>query len=88
MDASLQARLDNDFAYHTPDERLVARFEALRAKAKEFAELIVDLTPGCREQSTALTKVDEAVMHANAAIARNQPRLLAALGESLPGLEA
>ena len=36
------------------------------------AHLIVTLTPKSREQSLALTKLEEAIMHANSAIARNE----------------
>ena len=42
----------------------------IREKAKEFAYLIDRLCPVCRERSTAMTKLEESVMWANAAIAR------------------
>ena len=40
--------------------------------ALTFATMIVELTPPSREQSLALTKLSEASMHANAAIARDE----------------
>lgn len=46
---------------------------AIREKAKELALLIADTVPAGREQSTALTRLEEAVMHANAGIARQYP---------------
>lgn len=70
---SLRDRVANDFTYHPPKPDQIPRYEAIRAKGRELAEFILDNTPVSREQSTALTKVEEAVFHANAAIARNEP---------------
>jgi hypothetical protein len=44
----------------------------LRDATKNLAHLIINLTPSSREQSLALTHLEEAVMFANAAIARNE----------------
>jgi len=63
--------LDCRFTYHKPAEGQPEKYEAIRAKARELAELIVELTPASREQSTAITKVEEAAMWANAAVARH-----------------
>ncbi len=49
----------------------IARMDALTAQAKSFAIAVSELTQGSREQSLALTKIDEALMMANAAIARH-----------------
>ncbi len=65
-------RINNDFTYHAPKPGQPERYEQLRAKAKEFALLIVELTPISREQSLALTELEKSVMFANAAIARNE----------------
>jgi hypothetical protein len=66
--------LENRFTYHAPiagsDQPL--RYEALRDKAKEFADMIARYTPPSREQSMALTHLEHAVMQANAAIARHE----------------
>lgn len=62
--------LTNRFTYHAPKNDQPQRYELLRALAKQYAELIVQLTPGCREQALALTALEEASMWANAAIAR------------------
>lgn len=69
----LRARLDNDHVYHAPpDEETVQKYQQLRDKAKELALLMVESCPLGRELSTALTKVEEAVFHANAGIARQR----------------
>lgn len=68
----MQAQLENSFTYHKPNEDQPERYVALRAKAKEFAEQIVLLTPPSREQSLAITELESALMWANAAIARNE----------------
>lgn len=70
--AAMLARLDNDYRYHAPFGDQVDRYQAIRDKAKELATLIVDTSPTSREQSTALTHLETAVMFANAAIARNE----------------
>lgn len=64
--------LANRFTYHPPRGTQPARYEKLRAKALEFAKLIVETCPSSAERSTALTHLDSAVMFANAAIARNE----------------
>jgi len=64
--------LKRRFSYHSPKCDQPERYEKLRAKALEFAELIVESTPDSREQALALTHLEEAVMQANAAIARRE----------------
>lgn len=68
----MQARLNRDYQYHAPHGDQQERYIALRAKAKELAELIVTLTPPSREQSVALTDLEKVIMLANAAIARGE----------------
>ena len=72
IDPKMQARLDNDFQYHSPKNDQPQRYIAIRDKAKELAILICENTPPSREQSVALTELDHVVMMANAAIARNE----------------
>lgn len=60
------------FSYHAPKEDQPARYTSIRNAAKGLAELIVDTTPESREQSLAITALEEAVMWANAAIARRE----------------
>lgn len=69
--AKIKPNLDVEhvFRYHTPTPDQLPKYEALRGKAKEFAQAIIDLTPMCADQSAALRHVREAVMTANASIA-------------------
>lgn len=64
--------INKRFTYHAPKGDQSERYEEIRAKAKELAILIVSETPKSREQSLALTKLEESVMWANASIARNE----------------
>lgn len=68
----LRARIERDFTYHAPKAGQPERYTMLREKAKELALLIVDATPQSREQSLALTHLEQAAFYANAAIARNE----------------
>jgi hypothetical protein len=70
---TLRARIANDFTYHCPPPEIAVNFVTLREKAKELAFLIADLVPSGREQSSALTNLEQAIMHANAGIARKYP---------------
>ena len=67
-----QEDLDRRFTYHSPVGTQPERYVAIRAKAKELAQLYLDATPSSREQSVALTELESSVMWANAAIARNE----------------
>ena len=70
---SLTERINNDFTYHCPPPEIAVNFVTLREKDKELAFLIADLVPSGREQSSALTNLEQATMHANAGIARKYP---------------
>ena len=60
------------FTYHKPSGTHPQRYEALRRTALEYAREILLATPESREQSLALTALEEAVMLANAALARRE----------------
>lgn len=62
--------LKNRFAYHAPKDDQPEKYTTLRSKGLELAQLIVDTVPESREQALALTKIEEAIMWANAGIAR------------------
>jgi hypothetical protein len=66
------ADLQNRFSYHAPKGDQAERYEHIRAEALRYARLINENTPASREQSLALTHLEDAVMWANAAIARNE----------------
>lgn len=68
----LVARIENDFTYHAPHGDQVARYGENRSRAKDFALFIAENTPVSREQSLALTALEEAVFWLNASIARNE----------------
>ncbi len=53
---------------HTPTAEGIRKIEAIRSTAKAFGEAIIMLTPPSREQSIALTKLEEADMWAVKAI--------------------
>ena len=63
--------IENNFMYHKPKDDQSEKYEALRAKAKEFAYLVDDLCPGGKEREISMVKLEESVMWANAAIARS-----------------
>ena len=64
--------IDRNFTYHPPKPGQPERYAAIRAKAKELAELIDAECPQSRERSIAMTDLENCVMWANAAIARNE----------------
>ena len=64
--------IERNFTYHKPDGDRIGRYEEIRAKAKELAYLIDGLCLPGRERSLAMTKLEEAVMWANASIARGE----------------
>lgn len=61
--------INNWFTYHAPEADQPRQYDAIRNKAKELAEVIVDNTPACADQTAALRKLREAVMTANQSIA-------------------
>ena len=64
--------IEKNFTYHAPKTGQPEKYTAIRDTAKEFAKLIDMACPDSREKSLAFTKLEEAVMWANAAIARNE----------------
>ena len=63
--------IDNNFTYHAPKTGQPELYTEIRNEAKELALLMNNHCPESREKSLAFTKLEEAVMWANAAIARN-----------------
>ena len=66
------ADVESRFTYHPPKPDQPARFVVIRDAAKSLAVAMTGLCPPSRDLSTALTLLDEVVMHANAAIVRNE----------------
>lgn len=69
----LMNRIENDFTYHSPPKEVIQHFVEIREKAKHLAKQMVVSVPYGRELSSALTCLEQAVMHANAGIARQYP---------------
>ena len=63
--------IENNFKYHAPKEGQPAKYDTIREKAKELANVIDELCPNSREKSLATTNLEQAMMWANASIARN-----------------
>jgi len=64
--------LNNRFTYHPPTEGQRNRYQAIRDRAHDLA-IFLDLNcPDSREKSLAITHLEDAVMWANASIARNE----------------
>lgn len=64
-------QIDNNFSFHQPDEEKAKKHDEIREKHREVAQFVRRTCPDCRERSLAITKLEEASMWANAAIARN-----------------
>lgn len=64
--------LENRFTHHAPKGDQAVRYSEIRRKALEFAALINDMSPDSREKSLSITHLEDSVMWANAAIARNE----------------
>jgi len=63
--------IENVYKYHAPKDGQQEKYQSLRAKAKQLAELIEKVCPDSREKSVAFTQLETSVMWANAAIARS-----------------
>lgn len=65
--------LAHRFAYHKPSSEEVGdRHSYIRRELGALAEDLNELLPDGREKSTAITRLEEAMFWANAAIARHQ----------------
>lgn len=64
--------IDNLFTYHPPHGDQVDRYQQLREAGRQLALQLAELVPGSVERSTALSRLRECIMWANAAIACNE----------------
>ena len=69
IDAAMQEQLDNWFSYHPPVGDQAARYAAIRAAGKTFAEKLTELCPASADRTVAIRHVRDAVYSANASIA-------------------
>lgn len=75
------ARIEASLTNRPPvGDAVVEVFELLRGSAKELAALVVKFVPASREQSLALTHLEETVMWAVKGVALNQRAVLEAAG--------
>jgi hypothetical protein len=67
----MNSDIKNRFTFHpaTPEQARI--YEEARSRALDFALWMDENAPASRELSSAITKLDETVMHFNAAVARN-----------------
>jgi hypothetical protein len=65
-------QLEHRFMHHPPKGDQAARYAAVRACCLGLARLIRDVSPCSPEQARSLNALDECMMLANAAIARNE----------------
>lgn len=69
MTESQKAMLNDLFTYHAPVQDQAERYTKLRDAAKVFAEVLLDCTPMCADQTYAIRQLRSCVMTANASIA-------------------
>lgn len=72
MDQKLAEDLQTRFTYHAPKASQPERYQVIRDNALDLAQIMVIHCPESRELSLAITKLEEAVMWANSAIARRE----------------
>ncbi|KKK88213.1 hypothetical protein LCGC14_2745460 [marine sediment metagenome] len=63
-------RINHDFSYHPATPKTGPKHDRVRELLLETAAQLVDIVPDGREQSVAVTKLEEAMFWANAGIAR------------------
>lgn len=74
--AKMHERVERDFTNHPPRALAVEDLlSEVSRRCVDLAHWILDNVPSGREQSTALTKLEETSMHAKAGIARLQHRV-------------
>lgn len=66
--------IERRFTYHQPRGNQAEIYQELRERAKSLALFIIEVVPTSREQSLALTHLEEAIFYANAGIARRTPQ--------------
>ena len=68
------AEIEKRFTHHAPDAAKQVTHERCRGAYRDLAVGIAMTLPESREKSLAITALEESLMWANAAIARNEPK--------------
>jgi len=63
--------LDNWFSYHAPTPEQLNHYNAIRAKARELADLFNEAVPDCADKTAAMRELRGTVMAMNLAVACN-----------------
>lgn len=64
--------LEHRFAYHRPDADRAQQHADVRTQIFDLADWLNDVLPAGREKALVITKLEEAMFWANAAIARQR----------------
>lgn len=67
-----QDEIKTRFTYHSPKGGQSARYDHIRNTARGLADVINNACPESCEKDIAMARLEEAVMWANAAIARRE----------------
>jgi hypothetical protein len=68
--------LQNNFTYHPPTgSDQIERYADLRFLGRKLAEQILQCCPPSRERNLAIINLEQAIMWANASIARNEKQV-------------
>lgn len=68
-----EEEIEDLFTYHAPRGDQPARYQAIRVAARAFANILIKNTKPSADQTTAIRKLRECVMTANASIALEKP---------------
>jgi hypothetical protein len=71
-DQQEREEIEKRFTFHPAKDDQPERYEKLREEAKKLAMSITQFCPPSRERALALTNLEQAMMWANAGIARNE----------------
>ncbi len=63
------AQINNTFTYHSPTTEQIAIYAVLRDMGRNMALYLNEVCPESREKSLAITRLQECIQMANAAIA-------------------
>lgn len=69
---TLHDRIDRDFTYQPPTKEGISDMIVIRDLCKALGHILVDHVPSGREQSLALTALEQVSMYSNAGIARSE----------------